>query len=262
MQFWAPDNGWKNRLKRVERLTEINKVWNVASCRSYSANLLKCTYLSDILCIWGVRISHSVWYARHQELVFSFCRRQETLSHLHIIHASSGAYPASCPVCNGGSYLWGKVAGKWNWPLSIVYCQCYACGALYSQPWCSISTRTTYLFFYLRISMCLQMLLHYMCPHLHVCLVIIMLRKFHCAFFFWSCFGFGRTKTFIHVDGFCSSVFISDVHITSSSIICTNFDQEFKKCGLPVRLTRPSHWYSYVVCRGPEGLKRLCILGW
>jgi hypothetical protein len=37
VQFWAPDYGRKNRLKRVERLTEINKLWNVASCWLYSA---------------------------------------------------------------------------------------------------------------------------------------------------------------------------------------------------------------------------------
>ena len=28
VQFWAPDDGRKNRLKHVERLTEINKLWN------------------------------------------------------------------------------------------------------------------------------------------------------------------------------------------------------------------------------------------
>ena len=93
----------KNRLKLVERLTKINKSWNVASCWLYSANILNCTY-QDILCILGVEISHSVQYARHQELVFSFCRKQENLSHLHIVHASSRAYPASCPVCDRGSY--------------------------------------------------------------------------------------------------------------------------------------------------------------
>ena len=38
VQFWAPDDGRKNRLKHVERLTEINKLWNVASCWLYSAN--------------------------------------------------------------------------------------------------------------------------------------------------------------------------------------------------------------------------------
>jgi len=32
VQFWAPDDGRKNRLKHAERLTEINKLRNVASC--------------------------------------------------------------------------------------------------------------------------------------------------------------------------------------------------------------------------------------
>ena len=40
VQFCAPDDGRKNRLKYVERLTEINKEWNVASCWLYSANIL------------------------------------------------------------------------------------------------------------------------------------------------------------------------------------------------------------------------------
>jgi len=40
VQFWAPDDGRKNCLKHVERLTEINKLWNVASCWLYSVNIL------------------------------------------------------------------------------------------------------------------------------------------------------------------------------------------------------------------------------
>jgi len=40
MQFWAPDDGRKNRLKHVERLTDINKLRNVASCWLYSENIL------------------------------------------------------------------------------------------------------------------------------------------------------------------------------------------------------------------------------
>ena len=40
MQFWAPDDGRKTRLKHVERLTEINKLWNVASCWLNSVNIL------------------------------------------------------------------------------------------------------------------------------------------------------------------------------------------------------------------------------
>ena len=39
VQFWAPDDGRKNRLEHIERLTEINKLWNFASCWLYSANL-------------------------------------------------------------------------------------------------------------------------------------------------------------------------------------------------------------------------------
>ena len=40
VQFWAPDDGRKNRLKHVERLTEINKLRNVAFCWLYCANTL------------------------------------------------------------------------------------------------------------------------------------------------------------------------------------------------------------------------------
>jgi len=41
MQFWAPDDGRKTRLKHAERLTEIKKLWNVAYCWLYSANSSK-----------------------------------------------------------------------------------------------------------------------------------------------------------------------------------------------------------------------------
>ena len=34
-QFWAPDDGRRNRLKHVEHFTEINKLCNVASCWLY-----------------------------------------------------------------------------------------------------------------------------------------------------------------------------------------------------------------------------------
>jgi len=52
VQFWAPDDGQKNRLKRVERLTEINKLWNVASCWLYSENVqlgVSCFSLRSLL---------------------------------------------------------------------------------------------------------------------------------------------------------------------------------------------------------------------
>ena len=40
VQFWAHDDGRKNRLKHVERLTDINKLWDVASFWLYSVNKL------------------------------------------------------------------------------------------------------------------------------------------------------------------------------------------------------------------------------
>jgi len=38
VQFGVPDDGRENRLKPVERLTEINKVRNFASCWLYYKN--------------------------------------------------------------------------------------------------------------------------------------------------------------------------------------------------------------------------------
>ena len=40
MQFRAPDNGQKTRLKHVERPTEIKKLRKAASCWLYSENIL------------------------------------------------------------------------------------------------------------------------------------------------------------------------------------------------------------------------------
>ena len=40
VQFWAPDDWLKNGLKHAERLTEINKLWLVASCWLHAANIL------------------------------------------------------------------------------------------------------------------------------------------------------------------------------------------------------------------------------
>jgi hypothetical protein len=40
-QFWAIDDERKSRLKHVERLTEINKPWNVAGCWLNCMNMLQ-----------------------------------------------------------------------------------------------------------------------------------------------------------------------------------------------------------------------------
>jgi hypothetical protein len=43
IQFWAPDDRRRNRLKHVEHFTEINKLCNVASCWLYLEIYLRCT---------------------------------------------------------------------------------------------------------------------------------------------------------------------------------------------------------------------------
>ena len=54
VQFWAPDDGRKTRLKHVERRTGIKKFRNVASCWLYCANLSAATHSSvrssNIIC--------------------------------------------------------------------------------------------------------------------------------------------------------------------------------------------------------------------
>jgi len=35
----------------------------------------------------------------------------------HRVQMASGAHPASCPMCTGGSYPGSKAAGAWSWPL-------------------------------------------------------------------------------------------------------------------------------------------------
>jgi len=52
----------KTRLKHVERLTEIKKLWNVASCWFYSANILK--YFSRKL-PWRPNFTMSIMLGRH-----------------------------------------------------------------------------------------------------------------------------------------------------------------------------------------------------
>jgi len=49
VQFRAPDDGRKNRLKHVEHLTEINKLRNVTSCWLYSTNTSTCSHLCVLL---------------------------------------------------------------------------------------------------------------------------------------------------------------------------------------------------------------------
>jgi len=59
VQFWAPDDGRKNSMKHVERLTEINKLWNVASCWLYCANMSEQSRVPiQHLLTWTVKTSN------------------------------------------------------------------------------------------------------------------------------------------------------------------------------------------------------------
>ena len=134
----------------------------------------------------------------------------------------------------------------------------------YSRPyvlmeWCLISTGTKYPFFYLYVSICLQMLLHYICPHLRLSCGDHNKEVPLCFICFFVVFWFQKDKN-IHSCGW-----IFAVHFSSLMFILwapwggffffgTNLDQEFQTCGMPFHLIQPSHWYSYVVCHGPECL--------
>jgi len=54
VQFWAPDDGRKTRLKHVERLTEINKLWNIASCRLYSENAVEILWIGFYMTVYSI----------------------------------------------------------------------------------------------------------------------------------------------------------------------------------------------------------------
>ena len=103
VQFCAPDDGRKSRLKLVERLTEINKLWKVASCWLYSENLLLvdrvycCSCLvCVILCVFVVLCVYCFFYfkcrtagyrsvlgrscdrpTRHRFFLFSLCLKSK-----------------------------------------------------------------------------------------------------------------------------------------------------------------------------------------
>ena len=53
-QFWAPDDGRKNHLKHVQRLTEIKKLWNIASYWLYSAKILAMHGPMNVKYTWNI----------------------------------------------------------------------------------------------------------------------------------------------------------------------------------------------------------------
>jgi hypothetical protein len=59
-QCWAPDDGWRNRLKHVEHFTEIKKLCNVASYWLYLKIRLRCTDS------WTSNLHKNVWAMQWQ----------------------------------------------------------------------------------------------------------------------------------------------------------------------------------------------------
>ena len=71
-QFWAPDDGRKNRLKHVERVKEIKKFWIVACCWLYSANILVNSFCKELLfrIFWKSNKLFSGWSSHNVFFVF------------------------------------------------------------------------------------------------------------------------------------------------------------------------------------------------
>jgi hypothetical protein len=88
VQFWAPDDGRKNRMKHVGHLTEINK-----SCWPYPANILamhgpmnvKFIVLRDLISA-GVWLQ--IWYRRRptQDSVQLWCTKLQEVDELTTVY--------------------------------------------------------------------------------------------------------------------------------------------------------------------------------
>jgi hypothetical protein len=70
VQFWAPDDGRKNRLKGVERRTEISKLRIVASCWLYCANILAMHVPMNVKFTVFCRPAQPlVWFVNHMYII-------------------------------------------------------------------------------------------------------------------------------------------------------------------------------------------------
>jgi hypothetical protein len=59
----------------------------------------------------------------------------------HRVQISSGTHPASYPMATRVSFLGGKVAGAWIWPLTSIYCRGQECVELYLHSPITLSWR-------------------------------------------------------------------------------------------------------------------------
>jgi hypothetical protein len=79
----------------------------------------------------------------------------------HCIQNGSGAHLASHPMGTRGSFLWGKAARVWSWPLTSIYCwgqRMNGAIPLFLQyafmAWCSVKAQgQLYLYLYLIVTL-------------------------------------------------------------------------------------------------------------
>jgi hypothetical protein len=84
----------------------------------------------------------------------------ERRKHHHRVQNGSGFRPASYPMSNRGSFLGGKAAGAWRWPLTSIQCRGQRMlGGIPPLPqydfmaWCSFENTgiTTYVMFWINL---------------------------------------------------------------------------------------------------------------
>ena len=76
IQFWAPDDGWRNRLKHAQHFTEINKLCNIASCWLYLKIRLRCAdpWTSNLVISVAVQTIGPIFKEFQEQLRGSYVR--------------------------------------------------------------------------------------------------------------------------------------------------------------------------------------------
>ena len=129
MQFWTPDDGRKNRLKHVERLTQINKLWNVASCWLFSVNILAMHGPMNVKSFWCLQWEPHIWHSYFLHSIKS----SKSSEHVSIVLSLNynDAWPAS------GIDVGGREGFKSMNTLSPVFCWQFSpiCGTRWCRMW-------------------------------------------------------------------------------------------------------------------------------
>jgi hypothetical protein len=86
---------------------------------------------SSYILILGARIAQ--WYSAGLRRGWSMVRVLAGAGNfsLHRVQTGSGAHPASYPMGTSDSFVGGKAAGSWSWPLTFIYCGGQECVEFY-----------------------------------------------------------------------------------------------------------------------------------